>query len=57
MHRVLRMAPARLAGPATLLLGLALLLPAGCARRNGPASPELTVFVTGGIYGQLEACG
>jgi hypothetical protein len=57
MHRILLSARARLAGPATLLLVLALLLPAGCSRRGGSAAPDLAIFATGSIYGQLETCG
>jgi hypothetical protein len=40
-----------------LLLVLALLLSAACTRRRGPAPPDLVLFASGAVFGQLETCG
>ena len=57
MRQILSVAAARLNGLVAPLLVLALLLPAGCTRRGGSATPDLVLFASGGIYGQLETCG
>jgi len=57
MRQILSTAATRFAGSVAPLLVLALLLPAGCSRRSGSDAPDLVLFASGGIYGQLETCG
>lgn len=50
-------ATARCAGAVAPLLVLALLLPGGCSLKKGPTTPDLVLFASGSVYGQLETCG
>jgi hypothetical protein len=57
MHLKARDIPSRPAVLVTALLFLLCLAPAGCENKKASSSPDLVVFATGSLFGQLHTCG
>jgi hypothetical protein len=55
MHRSIRISQS-LAAFAALIL-FVYLIPAGCSNKTGSDNPDLVVFATGSLFGQLHTCG
>jgi hypothetical protein len=57
MNRTVREIPTRPAVLVTALLFLLYMIPAGCDKQKASSSPDLVVFATGSLFGQLHTCG